>query len=71
MFIFRPYDLMNKNQPSDKLLSSVVGILPLSHNVYFLFLILFFLFLIIFIRKLSHVVILSTDFRDKRSNAAV
>lgn len=44
MFIFRPYDLMNKNQPSDKLLSSVVGILPLSHNVYFLFLILFFLF---------------------------
>lgn len=63
MFIFRPYDLMNKNQPSDKLLSSVVGILPLSHNVYFLFLILFF-FLIIFIRKLSHVVILSTDFRE-------
>lgn len=26
MFIFRPYDLMNKNQPSNKLLSSVVGI---------------------------------------------
>lgn len=44
MSIFRPYDLMNKNQPSNKPLSSVEGILPLSHKVYFLFLILFFLF---------------------------
>lgn len=63
MSIFRPYDLMNKNQPSNKPLSSVVGILPLSHNVYF-FVFDSFFFKIIFNRKLSHVVILSTDFRE-------